>query len=120
MHINSQLCYIQIFNSLPFKMGKAPKHESFIDHRRRVQDERRAQRDKMALIKAANKQTNKQNFADRRKIAVTKNNVGKGIVGFTNALGKGLTGIANSKAANTAASKFFGRGTDIAKALRGK
>ena len=101
-------------------MAKGYKHESFIDHRRRVKDEERAQRDKMALINAANRQTNRQNFSDRRKIAVKNQNVRKGITGFTNALGKGLVGIANSKAANTAAGKFFGRNADVAKAVRGK
>lgn len=120
MHINSQLCYIQKFNSFLLKMAKAKKHESFIDHRRRVQDEKRAQKDKMALINAANKQTNRQNFSDRRKIAVTNQNVRKGITGFTNAVGKGLTGLANSKAANTAARKFFGMEADVARAARGK
>ena len=96
-------------------MGK----ESWIDHRRRVKDEERAQRDKMALLKATNKQINRAAFAARRKIAVTNQNVGKGITGFTNALGKGLTGIANSKGVTIAARKYYGRNADLAKAIRG-
>ena len=110
---------------------KAKKHESFIDHRRRVQDEKRAQKNQMDLIKATNKQINKenaafnkqvnrQNFADRRKIAVQKGAVGKGIIGFTNSVGRGVVGLANTKAANTAASKFFGMEADVAKSIRKK